>query len=162
MHLPENVPIVKCVIGIIHLARNSTEDLPMQFDMKQASRVLMVCLLMTMFALPQGLFAESHVVSSVDLQKEAITASQTRQQNMQDVQQFLSSPQAQKAMQSVKANPEQVKTAVSQMSDAELAQMAARTHKAQKDFAAGNLTDRDLVLVILGLVALILIIVAVR
>jgi hypothetical protein len=40
--------------------------------------------------------------------------------------------------------------------------MAARTHKAQKDFAAGNLTDRDLVLVILGLVALILIIVAVR
>lgn len=134
----------------------------MQFDLKQASRVLTACLLLTMFVLPKGLFAESHVVSNADMQKQAVAASQTRQQNIQDVQQFLSSPQAQKAMQSAKVNAEQVKSAVSQMSDAELAQMAARTHKAQKDFAAGNMNDRDLILLILGLVALILIIVAVR
>jgi hypothetical protein len=134
----------------------------MRFDLKLAMRTALVCLLAATFALPQNMFADSHVVSSADLQKQAVAASQTRQQNIQDVRQFLSTPAAQKALNNAKVNSEQVKTAVSQLNDAELAQMAARTHKAQADFAAGTLTDRDLVLIILGLVALILIIVAVR
>ncbi|HWF91807.1 MAG TPA: PA2779 family protein [Terriglobales bacterium] len=134
----------------------------MHFDLKLAVRTALVCLLAATFALPQNMFADSHVVTSADLQKEAVTASQTRQQNILDVQQFLSTPAAQKALSNAKVNPEQVKTAVSQLNDAELAQMASRAHKAQADFAAGTLSDRDLVLIILGLVALILIIVAVR
>lgn len=134
----------------------------MHFDLKFAVRTALVCLLAATFALPQNMFADSHVVTSADLQKEAVTASQTRQQNILDVQQFLSTPAAQKALSNAKVNPEQVKTAVSQLNDAELAQMASRAHKAQADFAAGTLSDRDLVLIILGLVALILIIVAVR
>lgn len=134
----------------------------MRFEFNLAARTALVCLLAAMFALPQNMFADSHVVSSADLQKQAVTASQTRQQNIQDVRQFLSTPAAQKALSTAKVNPEQVKTAVSQLNDAELAQMAARAHKAQVDFAAGNLNDRDLILIILGLVALILIIVAVR
>jgi hypothetical protein len=134
----------------------------MHFDFKLAARTALVCLLASMFALPQNMFADSHVVSSADLQKQSVTASQTRQQNIQDVRQFLSTPAAQKALSDAKVNPEQVKTAISQLNDAELAQMASRAHKAQANFAAGTLTDRDLVLIILGLVALILIIVAVR
>ncbi len=134
----------------------------MRFDLKLAGRAALVCLVAATFALPQHMFADSHVVSRADLQKQAVTASQARQQNIQDVREFLSSPSAQKALSNAKVNSEQVKTAVSQLNDAELAQMAARTHKAQADFAAGNLTDHDLVLIILGLVALILIIVAVR
>ena len=134
----------------------------MRFEFKLAARTVLVCLLAAMFALPQNMLADSHVVSSSDLQKQALTASQTRQQNIQDVRQFLSTPAAQKALSDAKVNPQQVKTAVSQLNDAELAQMASRAHKAQADFAAGNLTDHDLVLIMLGLVALILIIVAVR
>lgn len=134
----------------------------MHFDLKLPHRVAFTCLLIAAFALPQGLFAESHVVSSADLQKEVVQSSQARQQNIQQVQQFLSTPLARKTLKDAKVNPEQIKTAVSQMSDAELAQMASRAQTAQANFAAGTLTDRDLVLIILGLVALILIIVAVR
>jgi hypothetical protein len=59
-------------------------------------------------------------------------------------------------------DPAKVKTAVSSLSSAELAQLAARTQQAQADFAAGTLDNRDLLLLILGVAALILIIVAVR
>jgi hypothetical protein len=69
---------------------------------------------------------------------------------------------AEKAMKSGQVNPEQVRAAVSTLSDQDLAQLSARAQKAQVDFAAGNLTDRDLILIILGIAVLVLIIVAVR
>jgi hypothetical protein len=56
----------------------------------------------------------------------------------------------------------QVKTAVSTLNDAELAQLASRTDKAQANFAAGTLSDRDLIIILVAIAALILIIVAVR
>jgi hypothetical protein len=59
-------------------------------------------------------------------------------------------------------DPAQVKTAVSTLNDQELARLAARSEKVQADFAAGRLSDRDLLIVVLCLVALIVIIVAVR
>jgi hypothetical protein len=43
-----------------------------------------------------------------------------------------------------------------------MAQLAARSQTAQADFAAGRMSDRDLIIILLAVVALILIIVAVR
>jgi hypothetical protein len=59
-------------------------------------------------------------------------------------------------------DPQQIKTAVSMLSDDDLAQLSSRAAKAQNDFAAGRLSDRDLIWIIVAVVALILIIVAVR
>ena len=44
----------------------------------------------------------------------------------------------------------------------ELAQLASRVQKAQSDFAAGRLSDRDLIIILVAVAVLILIIVAVR
>jgi hypothetical protein len=55
-----------------------------------------------------------------------------------------------------------VKAAVSTLDDAELAQLATRVNKAQADFAAGTLDDRDLIIILIAVALLILIIVAVR
>jgi len=136
----------------------------MSFDPKQASRVAATFVLAAVFALPQNLLAEtaSHLVSPSELQQAVVKASAARQQNRDEVQQFLSSEQAQKALKSAHMNPEQVKTAVSTLNDAELAQLASRVHKAQADFAGGTLSDRDLIIIIVAIAALILIIVAVR
>jgi hypothetical protein len=136
----------------------------MHFDLKQSSRVALAVVLAAVFALPQNLVAEtaSHLVSPSELQQAVVKASTERQQNRNEVQKFLSSEQAQKALKSAHMNPEQVKTAVSTLNDAELAQLAARAHKAQADFAAGTLSDRDLIIIIVAIAALILIIVAVR
>jgi phosphotransferase system glucose/maltose/N-acetylglucosamine-specific IIC component len=136
----------------------------MRFDLKQTVRVAVACGLATVFAVPQSLMAQvtAHVVNPSEMQKEMLASAQARQQNLETVRNFLSSAQALKAMKSAHVNPEQVKTSVSSLSDAELASLASRAEKAQADFAAGTFDTRDLVLIILALVALILIIVAVR
>jgi len=48
------------------------------------------------------------------------------------------------------------------LSDEEAARLAAQSRAVQKDIAAGNFTDRDLLIVLLCIAALVLIIVAVR
>jgi hypothetical protein len=134
----------------------------MQFDLRQSLRVAVATLLVALFIVPTDALAQSHVVSPADLQKEAVAASQVRQHNLDSVQRLLSTPAAEKALKSAKMDTQQVKTAVSTLNDQELAQLAARADKAQADFAAGNLSERDLILIILGIAILVLIIVAVR
>jgi len=134
----------------------------MQFDLRQSLRVAVATLLVALFIVPTDALAQSHVVSPADLQREAVAASQVRQHNLDSVQRLLSTPAAEKALKSAKIDTQQVKTAVSTLNDQELAQLAARADKAQADFAAGNLSERDLILIILGIAILVLIIVAVR
>lgn len=136
----------------------------MHFDMKQLSRIATAFVLAAISALPQNLLAEgaAHVVSPSDLQQAAVQASTVRQQNVERVREFFSSEKADKALRSAHMNPEQVKKAVSTLDDAELAQLASRVNKAQADFAAGTLSDRDLIIILVAVAILILIIVAVR
>lgn len=58
--------------------------------------------------------------------------------------------------------PRQVESAVSSLSDEELAQLATRANRARTDFAADSLSDRDLIILLIAIAALSLIIVAVR
>ncbi len=136
----------------------------MHFDLKQVARFATACVLAAIFAVPQSLMAQAtaHVVSSADLQQAAVAASQTRQQNLDTVRAFLSSDRALKALKNAHMDPQQVKDATSKLNDAELAQLAARSQKAQADFAAGSFSDRDLILIILAIAVLVLVIVAVR
>ncbi|SRR5216684_8718147 len=125
-------------------------------------RVLTTCILVTIFTLPPDALSQIHVVSPTDLQKEAVAATQARKRNLETVRQFLSSQAAEKALKSAHVQPEQVKTAVSTLSDQELAQLASRAHKAQADFAAGTLSNRELIIIIIAVAVLVLIIVAVQ
>jgi hypothetical protein len=134
----------------------------MQAFLRQYMRSVIAVVLVAFFLVPADLAAQSHVVTPADLQKEVMAASQARQRNLEAVQQFLSTPTAEKAMKSAQVDPQQVRTAVSTLSDQELAQLAARADKAQADFAAGRISDRDLIIIILAIVALVLIIIAVR
>jgi hypothetical protein len=121
---------------------------------------LAAVVLVTAIAIPQNLAAQAtqHLVSPDDLEKAAVDASQARQQNLDTLNSFLSSDQAQKAIESAHMNPQEVKTAVSGLSDEELAQLATRASKAQSDFAAGSIGDRDLIFIVLAIVVLILLI----
>jgi hypothetical protein len=134
----------------------------MHFVLRQSARMVVALVLVAIFLVPSNLLAQSHVVSPADLQKQVMSASQVREHNLQSVRSFLSTPTAEKALKSSHINSQQVQTAVSTLSDQELADLAAKADKAQTDFAAGNLSDRDLILIILGIAVLVLIIVAVR
>ena len=121
-----------------------------------------VVVLVVLLFVPAYLVAQSHVVTPADLQKEVVAASQSRQHNLQTVQRFLSTPTAEKAIESAHIDVQQVRTAVSTLDDQELARLAARADKAQADFAAGRIEERDLILIILAIVVLVLVIVAVH
>ncbi len=136
----------------------------MHSEVKKLARSLMAAILVTFFAIPHDALAQAaeHIVSPSDLANAAVDATQQRQRNIDALNRFFDSAKAQQALESAHMNPQQVKTAVSALSDEELAQLATRVNKAQMDFAAGNLTDHDLLLILICIAALVLIIVAVR
>jgi len=134
----------------------------MQLNVRQSVRAVIASVLAMLFLVPADLVAQDHVVSPTELQKEVVAASQSRQHNLDTLQQFLSTPAAEKAIKSAQMDPRQVKTAVSALDDQDLAQLAARASKAQADFAAGTLSDRDLIWIIVVIAVIVLIIVAVR
>jgi hypothetical protein len=121
-----------------------------------------VSVLVTVFAGRPSLSAQTHVVSPAELQKDIVAAACTLKQNVRTVTEFLSSSKAQIALRSAQMDLAKVESAISSLSDQELARLASRAEKAQIDFAAGRLSDRDLLLILLGIAGLILIIVAVH
>lgn len=103
-----------------------------------------------------------HVVSSESLRQDARESAETRQANEAAVRQLLATDAAQKVIKSSHVEYKRVDEAVSQLSDEDLARLAVRSREVQNDFAAGNITDRDLLIILLCVAALVLIIVAVR
>jgi hypothetical protein len=135
-----------------------------QSGLSQAFRILRVFLflLLPLLGFSTDLTAQTHVVSPTELQKEAVAAGRTRQHDLETINRLFSLPKSQKILQGAGIDPAGVKTAVAVLSDQELARLAARSAQAQADFAAGRMSDRDLLLILIGLAALILIIVAVH
>jgi hypothetical protein len=129
---------------------------------RQFVRALATGTLALVFVIPQDVLAQSHVVSPSELQGAAVASTQARQRNLDTLQQFVSTAAAEKALKSAHMDAQQVKNAVAQLNDQDLAQLASRANKAQSDFAAGSLSDRDLIIILVCIAALILIIVAVR
>jgi len=136
----------------------------MQFDLKQFARVATTGALMSLIVLPTGLLAQDseHVVTPADMQKATADASGARQKNVETLNRFFSSDTAQQALASSHMDAQQVKSAVATLDDQELAQLATRSDKAQQEFAAGRMSDHDLLLILICIAALILIIVAVH
>jgi hypothetical protein len=130
--------------------------------MRQFVRVATATTLAVVFMIPQDALAQNHVVSLAELQSATVAATRARQRNIATLQAFVSSPTAEKAFKTAHLDAQQVKNAVSRLSDQELTQLASRASKAQADFSAGSLSDRDLIIILVAIAALILIIVAVR
>jgi hypothetical protein len=129
---------------------------------QQFLRSLTVCFLVTSLVIPPSVSAQAHVVSPDELQAAVLASTQARQNDRETIESFLSTPQAEKALRTAHVDLKLVKTAVSSLNDEELSRLAARADKAQSDFAAGRLSERDLLWILVGIAALILIIVAVR
>jgi hypothetical protein len=132
----------------------------MRFDFWKSVQLLAACLLIALCV--TGILAQTHVVSPSDIHKELVNTAQTRQKNLEKTRRLFSSDETRKAMEAAKMSSEKVDAAISTLSDDELARLASRADKLDQDFAAGRLSDRDLLIVILGLAALVLIIVAAR
>jgi hypothetical protein len=128
------------------------------------SRALVLSTLLCMAGIPwqsQGQ-EKQHVVSLDELKKDAARPAEVRQANEAAVRNLLSTENGQKALKSANLDLQKVDQAVSQLSDEDLAKLAERSRQAQKDFAAGRLSDRDLLWIILIIVAVLILALALR
>lgn len=105
---------------------------------------------------------DQHVVTLDELRKDAAQPAEVRRANEAAVKDFLSSPQAQKALNSANVDLKQVNKAVAQLSDQDLARLAEQSRQAQRDFAAGTLSNRDLLWIILIIAGILLLALALR
>ncbi len=105
---------------------------------------------------------KDHAVSSGQLRKDVQKAAETRQANEAAVREMFASDAARQTLKSAGVDYQQVDQAISQVSDEDLARMAQRAQQVNRDFAAGRMADRDLLIVLLVAVAIVLIVVAVR
>jgi hypothetical protein len=132
----------------------------MRFFAKTGVSLLVAALVFMMAAIPLRGQEKQHVVSLSDLNKDAARPAQTRQANEEAVRTLLSSDPGQKALKSAGVDYQKVDRAVGQMTDEDVAKLAERSRRAQNDFAAGRISDRDLMWIIviaLGIIILALV-----
>lgn len=109
-------------------------------------------------ALSPAAHAQDHLVSSQAMQSQVQSTSAQRQQNISDLTHFLSSPEAEHAMQQHHVNPQQVQAAIPTLSNQELASLASRANHAQQQFAAGAISHGMWLVVIIAIVVVIVVI----
>ena len=134
----------------------------MHFRVKMCVSMLAIALLFGLAGAPARAQDKQHVVSLSDLNKDAARQAQTRLSNEEAVRSLLSSDQGQKALKSAKLDYEKVDKAVGQLNDEDLAKLAERSRQAQRDFAAGRISDRDLLWIIVIALAIIVLAIALR
>jgi hypothetical protein len=134
----------------------------MHFRVKICVSMLGLAAMLGLAVTPARAQDKQHVVSLSDLNNDAARPAQTRQSNEAAVRSLLSSDQAQKALKSANLDYQKVDKAVSQLSDEDLAKLAERSRRAQSDFAAGRISDRDLLWIIVIALGIIVLAVALR
>ena len=101
-----------------------------------------------------------HIVSLSELSKDSAAPAEARQADEAAVRHLLSSDRGHKALESAKIAYARVDKAVGQLSDEDVAKLADRSRQVEKDFAAGSLSDRDLLIIVIIAVLVIALIAA--
>jgi hypothetical protein len=95
---------------------------------------------------------QPHVVSLDELNRDRARPAETRQAEETAVRDLLTTTEGQEALKRAKIDYQRVDNAVGQLSDEDLARVAARSREAQADFAAGAIGRKLLIVIILIIV----------
>ena len=105
--------------------------------------------------------AEDHILKPTELHDAIVTAVEARQDHRAKINRLFSSDAGKKALGSAKIDSRKIETAVSLLSDQELARLAARAEKIQTDFSAGALSNQELTYIVIALATAVIILVIV-
>jgi hypothetical protein len=100
-----------------------------------------------------SLMAQEHIVSPSDLHNDLRQATAARQMNLADVNHFFASDRVQQVLKTSWMDGEKIQKAIPFLSDQELSNLATKTRGAEKDLAAGELTNAQISLIILAVAA---------
>lgn len=110
---------------------------------------------------PRVAAAQDHVVSPKELQKDVAARSRERRQNEARLERVLATPEGRQALSKAGVDYATVEKGVRTLSDAEVAQLAARADKAQANFAAGSISLPELLIILVAIIVIIVIVAAI-
>lgn len=129
---------------------------------RRFSRSFVVLAAITLLTLtvssPARAESSSHIVSNQALQQQLQSQATTRQNNIETVTKFFSTPLAHRAMKMEHVDPAQVKNAIPTLSNSELANLSSRASQANQQFAAGALTTSQMLLLIIVLLVVVILV----
>jgi ABC-type ATPase with predicted acetyltransferase domain len=125
-------------------------------------RALIASVLIGVLSTPLDLVAADHVVRPAEIQKAIVARAQERQANLSLVEGFFSRGPAARALQSVPTVRGLVDRAVPRLDDQELAQLAAKVGRIQRDFEAGSLTNQQLTYIVIALATAVIVLILVE
>lgn len=137
----------------------------MKLSLTWAVRLLTVTLILcwAKASAPVQAQEKQRVVSLAELNQDTAKADEARRANEATVRQLFSSPEARRALNSVKIDYTRIDNAVGQLSDEEVAKLAERSKKIEDNFAAGrSFSDRDLLVIVIIGVLIIALVAALR
>ena len=121
-------------------------------------RTCFIALLICLMAMPGNLRAAEHVIDNEELQDAINDAAKIREDNLQQLQNFLATPEIESILKKNSIDLNKVNQATAQLSDEELAKLAAQSQQIQKDFAGGFLSNRELMFLVIILAFVVLVI----
>jgi hypothetical protein len=125
--------------------------------------LLLITSILLFLVLPLGAeSAPDHIVSVPVLRQAVRSAAQARQENLAKLDRFFASRPATKALDTVKLDRAKVSSALNLLSDDELARLAARSTKIQKDITAGALSNQEITYILIALATAVIILVIVE
>jgi hypothetical protein len=129
---------------------------------RRSTRFVAVLLVALFSGVPNHLFAQEHVVSPGAIQQQLLDSARQHDRDLATLNQFFGSESAQTSLKSAGLSSKEVKLAVAQLSDEELAKLAAKAGSAQQNFAAGSLTNQQLTYIIIALATAVIILVIIE
>ncbi len=111
--------------------------------------------------MPAQTLAQGQQVTASELRTAVKQNAATRQENLKQVRSFFADPKVAKILTDAHMDSARIEQAMSTLSASELAKLAPRTAQAQKDFAAGTLSNQDLTYIVLGLGVAVLVLILV-
>jgi hypothetical protein len=123
------------------------------------SKKLIAAFLCGLLTAPAALASGDHVVSRAELRRELQRVTSARQDNLQALNRLLRSEGASKSMRSLRLDPARAIQAATLLDDEELARLAARARKAERDFQAGALSNEHLTYIVIALSAAVLVLI---
>lgn len=103
-----------------------------------------------------------HIVSTAELQRDVAAAAAARRADEAKVEAFLSTPRARRAIAKTGMDYRVVRRGIPLLSQTELASLAARADKAQREFKAGALTNQQITYIIIALATAVIVIILVK
>jgi hypothetical protein len=133
----------------------------MSLELRKRLAVLLV-MGFAFFAVPtQRVLADDHAVSTADLHQALVDSANTRQTNVETVQEFFKSDLVQKTLGHQIVNAAKVEKAIPLLNDEELSQLASQCRQVDSDISAGALTNQQITYIIIALATAVIVIILV-